>query len=198
MRYEVNGEIQDDANVTLKFNANGVLEKSMVSGDHDYSGCLTICPGFRNGTAEMKLSMDVTGVSQYGNDFSVSTNTQDGYPAGQFLGISITAEGAIVATYSNGESNIQGYVALAAFPSEAGLDAAGNTSWVATPDSGDALVGLPGTGTLGDLLGGALESSNVDMSMELVDMIVSQSAYQANTKTISAFDQNTRQLLNTF
>ena len=137
-------------------------------------------------------------MSQYGNDFSVSSNTQNGYPAGQFFGVSITSDGAIVATYSNGESNIQGYVALASFPSESGLDAAGNTSWVSTPASGEPVIGMPGTGTLGDLIGGALESSNVDMSMQLVDMIVSQSAYQANTKSISAFDQNTRQLMNTF
>ena len=200
VRYEVNGEIQDDANVTLQFDENGELEKSFdANGNaHDHAGEFTLKLDFGNGTAEMNLGMDVTGISQYGNDFSVSTNSQNGYAAGQFFGVSINADGAIVATYSNGESSIQGYVALASFPSEGGLDAAGNTSWVETYDSGSPIIGLPGTGPLGDLVGGALESSNVDMSMELVDMIVTQSAYQANTKTISAFDQNTRTLMNTF
>ena len=212
VQYEVNGElVMTDPtiepasegvpfSVRLEFDENGVLESSSDNKDgaHSSAGDFSFALDFANGSAPMDLGMDLKSLSQYGNDFSVTTNTQDGYPAGQFFGVSITSDGAIVATYSNGESNIQGYVALASFPSESGLDAAGNTSWVSTPASGDAIIGMPGTGTLGDLIGGALESSNVDMSMQLVDMIVSQSAYQANTKSISAFDQNTRQLLNTF
>ena len=189
VHYEVDGGELLDTVHELEFGSNGeLISEGPFELAHELGG----------GVDKLKLDLDYSGMSQYGNDFSVTSNTQNGYPAGQFFGVSITADGAIVATYSNGESNIQGYVALASFPSESGLDAAGNTSWVSTPASGEPLIGMPGTGTLGDLMGGALESSNVDMSMELVDMIVSQSAYQANTKSISAFDQNTRQLLNTF
>ena len=200
VRYEVGDEIQEDASVTLKFDENGaILESLDAAGEpHGTPGVYDLSLNFGNGTGDMSLSMDVTAVSQYGNDFSVTSNTQNGYPAGQYLGVSITSDGAIVTTYSNGESNIQGYIALATFPSESGLEAAGNTSWTATSSSGEPIVGVPGSGTLGDLVGGALESSNVDMSMELVDMIASQSAYQANTKSISAFDQNTTQLLSIF
>ena len=205
VRYEANGEeITNPDNspyaVSLTFDENGSLISSedTISGAHTYPGEYAIPMDFQNGTAAMDLAMDVSNMSQYGNDFAVSQNSQDGYPAGQFYGVSISDEGAIVATYSNGESEVQGYVALATFPSDAKLESAGNTSWQETPESGEAIVGLPNTGTNGGISGGALESSNVDMSSELVDMIVAQSAYQANTKTISTFDENTQYLLNTF
>ncbi len=186
--------------VTMEFNANGALKASSdsISGDHTYSGQFNIPLDFNNGTASMQLALDVSSMSQYGNDFAVSKNAQDGYPAGKFYGVSISDAGAIVATYSNGESEVQGFVALATFPAVSQIESAGNTSWQETPESGEAIVGLPNTGTNGGITGGALESSNVDMSAELVDMIVAQSAYQANTKTISTFDENTQYLLNTF
>ena len=152
---------------------------------------------FKNGSEAMMLSADISGMTQFGNDFSVTTNTQNGYAAGNFYGISIGKDGAIVATYSNGQSQVQGYVPLAIFPNESALAAAGNTSWSANVESGEAIIGLPGSGKSGTLEGGAQENSNVDMSMELVDMIVSQSAYQANTKSISTFNDNMSMLINT-
>ena len=185
-----------DYSVSLEFDEYGKIKTSSdsQSGAHATAGEFSIPLDFNNGA----LNMDLTGMSQYGNDFSVSSNSQNGYPAGQFYGVSVTKEGAVVATYSNGESQVQGYVALATFPNEGGLDSSGNTSWSSTPESGEALIGLPGTGSKGSVSGNSLENSNVDMSAELVDMIVAQSAYQANTKTISTFDENTQYLLNTF
>ncbi|MGI9274053.1 MAG: flagellar hook protein FlgE [Endozoicomonas sp.] len=174
---------------TMVFGSDGKLE-TPASGD------FTLDLDFGNGSAAMELKMDVSAITQFGNDFSVSSNTQNGFAAGNFYGISIAEDGAIVATYSNGQSEIQGYVALATFPNNGGLQAAGNTSYSSTMESGDPMLGLAGSGKSGTLTGGALENSNVDMSMELVDMIVAQSAYQANTKTISTFNENTRTLMN--
>ena len=180
---------EEVATETMSFDEDGQLS-SPNPGEFD------VPLSFGNGAADMVLKMDVSSMTQYGNDFSVSSNTQDGYSAGTFYGISIADDGAIVATYSNGESQIQGYVALATFPNNGGLQSAGGTSWSSTIESGTAMIARPGTGTGGKLVGGALENSNVDMSMELVDMIVAQSAYQANTKTISTFNENTRTLMN--
>lgn len=209
VQYELDGEPVkggvggQDFVVSLTYDENGDLisssDNSVQGGnDHANPGEFTIPLDLDNGASDIELLMDISGVSQYGNDFSVSATSNDGHPAGTFLGVTISEEGAIIATYSNGQSEVQGYVALATFPNDDGLEAAGNTSWQETPESGEPIVGLPGSGTSGDLVGGALENSNVDMSMELVDMIVAQSAYQANTKTISVFDENTQTLLNTF
>ncbi|MRI33930.1 flagellar biosynthesis protein FlgE [Endozoicomonas sp. OPT23] len=173
---------------TLTFDNNGKVK---------IPASVALTHNFGNGSAEMKLDINVSQLTQFGNDFSVSSNKQNGYAAGNFYGISISADGAIVATYSNGQSQKQGYVPVATFANNDGLKAAGNTSWSASVESGDALVGLPGAGKSGTLKGGARENSNVDMSMELVDMIVAQSAYQANTKSISAFKENTSMLIST-
>ncbi|MET4694721.1 flagellar hook protein FlgE [Endozoicomonas lisbonensis] len=178
VHYEMDGEPVGEPQ-TMQFDENGQLVSE---------GTITV----------EGIDINVSSFSQYASDFSVTTNTQDGYGPGSFLGITISDEGAIVATYSNGQSRIQGYVALASFPNNGGLAAAGNTSWTETPESGDAIIGLPGSGSRGTLTGSALENSNVNMSGELVDMIVAQSAYQANTKTISTANENTRYLLNAF
>ena len=204
VKYEVNGEPLESTpggghfSATLEFDENGGLAKSTPSNGGT-PGIFDLPPfELDNGAAPLNLTMDVSKFSQYGNDFSVTRNSQDGYQAGSFLGVTISPEGAIVASYSNGESMIQGYVALANFTNVGGLNTAGNTSWTETPQSGNALIGLPGNGTLGGIKNSALENSNVNLSDELVDMIVAQSAYQANTKTISTFNSNTSYLLNTF
>lgn len=206
VRYAYDGKLLKNSDgsdyvANLGFSTNGALAKST-----DNSGTPQLATGqftlpaidFNNGSASMKLTLDVTSISQYGNDFSVSSNTQNGYSAGNYYGVKITDDGGIVATYSNGQSKIQGYVALATFPSTSGLDAAGNTSWTETARSGAPIIDMAGTGTLGTLTGSALEGSNVDMSAELVNMIVAQSSYQANTKTISTFNDSSQYLLNTF
>ena len=212
VHYEAGGEevMVDDPNspgnpipytVSMEFDANGEIIASSDSSSntpHAKAGEFGIPLDFQNGTAPMNLTMDLTGMSQYGNEFSVSSNSQDGYAAGSFYGVTISDDGAIVATYANGQSDIQGYVAIATFPNDNGLEAAGNTSWIAGIEAGDPIYGLPGTGSAGSLSGGALENSNVDMNTQLVDMIVAQSAYQANTKSISTFDENLTTLINTF
>ena len=202
---------EEDGEWTVRYQANGedvtnpdgsVFEEELLfdeDGQLSGNGVVELPTiNFENGSAPLSLNMDISGFSQYGSDFSVSTNSQNGYGAGSFLGVSISDEGAIVATYSNGQSQVQGYVALADFPNTSGLDTAGNTSWSETSKSGTPLIGLPGSGTLGTLTDSALENSNVNLSSELVDMIVAQSAYQANTKTISTANENTSYLLNTF
>ena len=195
--YYIKGE---DGDWTVRYQLDGedVMDGEEPFADimkFDEDGQLTSADTI---TLPSGLAVNVSGFSQYASDFSVATNSQDGHAPGSFLGITISDEGAIVATYSNGENQIQGYVALATFPNNGGLNTAGNTSWTETPDSGSPIIGRPGTGTLGSLTSSALENSNVNMSGELVDMIVAQSAYQANTKTISTANENTRYLLNTF
>ena len=103
--------------------------------------------------------------------------------------MSISSDGAIVASYTNGESQVMGYVALANFNNLNGLQPIGGNAWQETRDSGQPLVGKPGTNSLALLKGQAVEESNVDMSAELVNMIIAQRNYQANAQTIKTQDQ---------
>ena len=140
-------------------------------------------------------TVDVSSFSQYATDYSVNTNNQNGNPPGQYLGVSISDDGYVYAQYNNGETKLQGAVVLADFPNENALEASGDTMWTATVDSGAALYGLPGTGSFGSMISGAVEQSNVDMTGELINMVVVQSVYQANAKMITTSSSMTQTLM---
>ncbi|QJQ94416.1 MULTISPECIES: flagellar hook protein FlgE [Halomonadaceae] len=141
------------------------------------------------GAAPLAFNLDLSGATQFANTSTVSSLTQDGYTSGALVGITIENDGTVMRNYSNEQSLAAGQIVLANFRNPEGLTPVGDNAWVATAASGQELVGAPGTGLLGGLQAGALESSNVDMSQELVDMIVAQRAYQANSQTIKTQDE---------
>lgn len=137
---------------------------------------------------DIALAINYTGSTQFGGKFS-PTFTQNGYTTGEYSSMSIAADGRIVANYTNGESKIMGAVALADFNNLNGLQPVGGNAWVETAASGQPVIGQPGTNGLATLKGQAVEESNVDMSQELVNMIIAQRTYQANAQTIKTQDQ---------
>lgn len=142
------------------------------------------------------FDLDLGGSTQYGSPFAVSTLTQDGYATGQLSGVDVAEDGTLFARYTNGQSRALGQVALASFANPQGLKPNGDTMWAESFDSGQPLVGTPGSSTLGLLQSGALEASNVDISKQLVNMIVAQRDFQANAKMISTEDQVTQSIIN--
>jgi len=142
------------------------------------------------------VSLNVAGASQYGSPFGVTDLSQDGYAAGQLVGIQFESNGIITARYSNGQSKPGGQVEIATFRNPQGLQSMGGNSWGSTFAAGDPIVGVPGDGNLGALQSGALEESNVDMTAQLVDMITAQRVYQANAQTIKTEDQVMQTLVN--
>lgn len=139
--------------------------------------------------APIVMSFDYSSCTQYGSDFSVTTNDADGYASAEQNGVQVDNDGKVYATYSNGERMLQGQVVLATFPDENGLEAVSGTAWVQTGESGTPLIGVPGSGSCGTLSSGMLEGSNVDLTSELVDLMTAQRNYQANTKVISTSTQ---------
>ncbi len=146
--------------------------------------------------ASAAVTLDIRGSSQVSSTFAVNKVTQDGYTTGQLSGLEIDDTGQVFARYTNGQSKIQGQVILANFANVQGLTPVGKTQWVQSADSGEPVVGTPRAGTLGSLTAGALESSNVDISTELVDLIVAQRNYQANAKTIETENAVTQTIIN--
>ena len=142
------------------------------------------------------VALDVSGATQYGSGFGVTDLQQDGYSAGQLIGAQIDANGVISARYSNGETRPAGQLELATVRNPQGLQPMGGNAWVQTAASGGAIVGPPGSGNLGVLQAGALEESNVDLTAELVNMIVAQRSYQANAQTIKTQDQILQAIVN--
>jgi len=142
------------------------------------------------------VALDLSGATQYGAQFGVTDLQQDGYSAGQLIGAQIDANGVISARYSNGETRPAGQLELATFRNPQGLQPMGGNAWVQTVASGGPVVGTPGSGNLGVLQAGALEESNVDLTAELVNMIVAQRSYQANAQTIKTQDQILQAIVN--
>jgi flagellar hook protein FlgE len=148
------------------------------------------------GAAPITLNYDFEKATQFGNSFSVSSITQDGYTTGRLVGIDTGSDGIIQARFTNGRSIQLGQVALAQFSNPNGLQQLADTSWAETADSGQALRGQAGNSGLGLVQAGALEASNVDITEQLVSMITAQRNFQANAQMISTTDAITQTIIN--
>lgn len=140
--------------------------------------------------------IDIGGITQFGSDFSVNDISQNGYTTGRVAGIDISADGSIFSRYSNGQSLVLGQLALAQFQNVNGLQPLGDTAWGETFDSGNPVIGSPGTSSLGNIQSGSLEESNVELSQELVGLIIAQRNFQANARTIQTADTVTQAIIN--
>ena len=142
-----------------------------------------------SGAAALAINLKFDGTTQFGSSFSVNENDADGYTSGAFSGVTVGDDGKVFATFTNGESKLQGQVVLASFANVDGLEQGSNTVWYQTEESGNALYGEPDSGSLGKLLSGSFMGSNVDISEQLVGLMSFQQNYQANAKTISSADE---------
>ncbi|RBY89550.1 flagellar hook protein FlgE [Blastococcus sp. TF02A-30] len=142
------------------------------------------------------VRMDLSGITQYGGKSQVVPTDVDGYAMGTLQGFSLSNDGTIVGTYSNGLRQNLGQLAMAAFNNPSGLEKAGNSSFRVGDNSGEPVVGTAGTGGRGILSSGALEMSNVDLSEEFTSLIVAQRGFQANSRVITASDEMLQDLVN--
>ncbi|RUO65884.1 flagellar hook protein FlgE [Pseudidiomarina planktonica] len=122
--------------------------------------------------------------TQFASDFEVSTLEQDGTTVGRLTNVDIDSTGLVAATYSNGDVQYLGQVAMVRFANEQGLTQTGDTSWRQSIASGDPLAGEANSGTYGAIEASALENSNVNLTQELVDLITSQRNFQANSRSL--------------
>jgi flagellar hook protein FlgE len=136
----------------------------------------------------LPITLSFTGTTQFGAASSVNQLTQNGYTSGQLSSYTVSASGLITGSYTNSQTLTLGQVSLASFAAPESLAPLSNNEWAQTAASGTPLVGAPNTGSLGVLQSGAVESSNVDLTTQLVDMITAQQAYQANAQTIKTQD----------
>jgi len=127
---------------------------------------------------------------------NVVGTTQNGYKPGDLVSYQINDDGTVVGNYSNEQTQVLGQIVMANFANNEGLQSEGDNVWSATQSSGVALLGTAGSGNFGTLTAGSLEASNVDLSKELVNMIVAQRNYQSNAQTIKTQDQILNTLVN--
>lgn len=174
----------------ITFDSNGVM--SPLTQKMSFSGLQ-----FPNGSAPMTFDMNLTGTTQFGNDNGVNKLTQDGYASGVLTSYAVGKDGIVTGKYSNEQTKTLGQIVLSSFLNPNGLQSRGDNVWAATSESGPPLTGKPGSGTkLGALTSGALEGSNVDLTSELVNLIIAQRTYQANSQTVKTQDQIMQTLIN--
>ena len=155
----------------------------------------------QNGANPITLSVDFTSAGntltqEAQGGFTVQSLSQDGFATGNLSGIEISDSGLVRASFTNGQTTALGKIALARFDNPQGLRQVGNTSWVETVESGTVLGGEPGTGNLGLIQSGALETSNIDLTGELVNLITAQRNFQANSKAIETANTITQTIIN--
>ncbi len=184
----------------LVFDANGTLDPinttvtTMTLSPSTYAASLT--PPGSSIVPDFNVKVDVSKATQFGAAFNVSDNTQDGYPAGELVGVNIEPTGIISTRYSNGQTQARGQLLLADFRNVQGLAQLGSGEYQETSATGQAVRGSPGNGKFGAVRSGAVEESNVDLTAELVNMMTAQRAYQANAQTIKTQDQIFSTLVN--
>ena len=184
----VNGQTAGPAQ-QLTFNSNGGI---VGNGTLNFNGFAPT----DGATSPQTMTFNFAQSTQYGGSFGVTSITQNGFATGQLSTVSIDPTGIVSAVYTNGRSTQLGQLALANFPDPQGLKQLGDTNWAETFTSGTAVSGTAGTAGFGSIQSGALESSNVDLTTELVNMITAQRAFQANAQVITTANQLSQTVIN--
>lgn len=187
----------------MRFDNNGNLQgitanaADPIPNPNTLPTSINVTTGVTNGAtpATFALSFQNSMQQNTGSNNIVATN-QNGYKPGDLTSYQINDDGTVVGNYSNEQTQLLGQIVLSNFANPEGLQSQGDNVWTASNSSGVALLGLAGTGNFGTLTSGALESSNVDLSKELVNMIVAQRNYQSNAQTIKTQDQILNTLVN--
>ncbi len=203
LEWEVNMTIDGDivgAGQTIVYDDTGVLDAAATAAIPTTLPLTFAAYPVGNGAADLNIVFDIEeygpSTQQDGGSFSVDNLNQNGFTLGRFVSLDISDTGVIQSRFSNGEVNVIGQIALADFNNLNGLRPLGDTAWAETFSSGDRRFGVAGSSGFGGIVSGALEASNVDLSAQLVKLIVAQRNYQANAQTISAEDTILQSVLN--
>lgn len=186
--------VTTSAPITLTFDALGKLQTNTPA-------TITVDPtgGPYSGAGAFSITPDFSTMTQYGTDTTAKIDSSDGYTAGTLTaggGITISSDGTIVGTFTNGKKMNLGQVAMATFNNPEGLLKSGDSLYTSSSNSGQAQVGKAGSGGRGTLTPGSLEMSNVDLAQQFSDMIVTQRGFQANSKIITTDDSMLEELVN--
>jgi len=173
---------------TITFTANGECESESIA----FTLALTAPNG---ANANIDIDADVSAVTQFHGTTSAQAVTQNGLPVGSLQSFSIDDLGLVTGVYSNGLVSALAQIALAGFTNPAGLSKLGNGLYTGSPNSGDAIIKPPNVGSNGTLASGFLEMSNVDLAQEFASLIVTQRAFQANSRVVTTADEMLQDVL---
>jgi flagellar hook protein FlgE len=175
---------------TLTFNGSGQL---ITPAPTDPPSAIAVT-GLADGASDMAINWNFYNaqgtptITQLSEASANTGNTQDGTAPGQLTGTSIGANGQISASYSNGSSVVVAQIALASVLNPGSMDNLGNNTFSVTSATAAPIIGVSATGSRGQISGGALESSTVDIATEFTNLLTYERGYQANSKVITTED----------
>ncbi|NQW80586.1 MAG: flagellar hook-basal body complex protein, partial [Polaromonas sp.] len=149
-----------------------------------------------DGKGALTINIDYSKSTQYTSPFAVLSQSQDGAPEGDLVGVTIGVDGLVSASYSNGTQKSLAKILLVNFSNPTGLRQVGDSSFLSSAASGNAILGTAGGAGFGTIRAGATERSNVDLTAELVDLITAQRNFQANAKAIETSTTMTQAIIN--
>jgi flagellar hook protein FlgE len=179
----------------ITFQPDGTLDQGAGYDTLDFGGGLVNFDP-ENGADPLNVSVDLSGMTQYGSSYTVNALRQDGNTTGRLASVDIDESGVVYARYTNGTAEALGKVALANFQNPQGLQQLGDNSWAQSFAAGEALIGEAGSGDFGQIQSGGLETSNVDIAAQLVNLITAQRNFQANAQVIQTADAVTQTIIN--
>lgn len=194
------------------YDANGVatvvsltFTRTATGWDVSAPGATTASLGFTNGVQNAGnpasltvngVAVDLAGLTSYAGVSTASVTGQNGRAAGTLESFSISKDGTLIGSFTNGAKQALARIAVATFTNPAGLEKAGNSGFTATVNSGNPVLGGPGDPGMGNAVAGSLEMSNVDLSQEFTNLIVAQRGFQANARIITTSDEVLQELTN--
>ena len=185
--------------IAFNFNSNGELTSpqtlAVISDQSQLDGANLPAININLRETNPDNTPGAFNVTSYARPSAVASTFQDGFAAGELVGATVDADGVIFGNFSNTQSRIIGQYAVAVFNSEESLQRLGGNMFGETLSSGQATIGEPGTGGRGQIAGGYLEKSNVNITNEFVELIQAQRGFQANSRVITSLNQTFQDLL---
>jgi len=182
----------------LKFDSSGNLKSPAASTDPQNFAI----SGLADGAADMSINWNLynsdgsSAITQYAEASGVGNTSQNGYAAGQITNVSLQNGGLVVANYSNGQLVDVGQLAVASVPNPDSLTSVGDNNLAASASTGAISVGAANSSGRGQIIAGALESSNVDMATEFTKLMSYQNSYEAASRVITTTDQLMQETVN--
>ncbi|MEM7307078.1 MAG: flagellar hook-basal body complex protein [Planctomycetota bacterium] len=197
--WNLNVELPDDDGTIVEGAVTGITFNEDGSIQTPTSAELVIQFGT---LAQQTMTLDLgtagqfAGLTQFGNPASVVSDFQDGYGAGELVSMSVDSTGAIEGFFTNGQTQVLGDFGVATFANELGLEDLGDNYMRESPNSGTRVLGQGQLAGAGDVVGGALEDSNVDTAEQFVHLIRAQRGFQANARVVTVQDELLAEIVN--
>ena len=192
---DINGNASGTGSVT--FSTTGQYLSSTGTGSATTASSLTLPSSQGAATPQTLQTIDMSKMTMTTGANSVSEVSQDGLPAGSISDVYIAPNtGEIFVFYTNGLKQPVAQLALARFANPAGLLRHGHNLFQVGANTGEAEIGVAGTGGRGNVSSGYLEASNVDMAQEFTNMILAQRGFQASSRVITTSDEILQELVN--